>query len=199
MSFKHVASSSIYCLRICLAAIALFQFTIGASLADAAPPQNSRDTNTVTPIKHVIVIIGENRSFAHVFATYVPQKGQTVNNLLSEGIIKLDSNKNALPGPNFSKAQQVFAEDYGTFLLDPPSQPFAGNVMPPALAGGPSGANGYFAGANPCDTKPALTALECAQETESGLPTTSYYQDLASGGTGLTKYTPDTRISNVNS
>jgi phospholipase C len=199
MSFKHVASSTTYCLRICLAAIALFQFTIGASLADAAPPQKSRDSETVTPIKHVIVIIGENRSFDHVFATYVPQKGQTVNNLLSEGIIKLDSKKNALPGPNFYKAQQLFAEDYGTFLLDPPSQPFAKNVMPPALVGGPSGANGYFSGTNPCHTTPALTPLECAQETESGLPSTSYYNALASGGTGLTSYTPDTRITDVNS
>ncbi len=27
---------------------------------------------TATPIKHVIIIIGENRSFDHVFATYVP-------------------------------------------------------------------------------------------------------------------------------
>lgn len=27
-------------------------------------------TKTVTPIKHVIVIIGENRTFDHVFATY---------------------------------------------------------------------------------------------------------------------------------
>ena len=199
MSLKHVASSTTYCLRICLAAIALFQFTIGASLADAAPPEKSRDSETVTPIKHVIVIIGENRSFDHVFATYVPQKGQTVNNLLSEGIVKLDSKKNALPGPNFYKAQQLFAEDYGTFLLDPPSQPFAHNVMPPALVGGPSGANGYFSGSNPCHTTPALTPLECAQETESGLPTTSYYNALASGGTGLTSYTPDTRIADVNS
>ena len=32
-----------------------------------------------TPIKHVIVIIGENRSFDHVFATYVPNRpGETV-------------------------------------------------------------------------------------------------------------------------
>ena len=54
----------------------------------------------MTPIKHVIVIIGENRSFDHVFATYVPRPGQTVHNLLSEGIIQLDANKNAIPGPN---------------------------------------------------------------------------------------------------
>src|ERR1700683_5255310 len=127
MSFKHVASSSIYCLRICLAAIALFQFTIGASLADAAPPQNSRDTNTVTPIKHVIVIIGENRSFDHVFATYVPQKGQTVWNLLSEGIVKADGT----PGPNFPIAEQKAATDTppDAFLLSPPTNSFQGSVL----------------------------------------------------------------------
>ena len=30
------------------------------------------DNGTTTPIKHVIVIIGENRTFDHVFATYQP-------------------------------------------------------------------------------------------------------------------------------
>src|SRR5262249_11688987 len=45
------------------------------------------DANTVTPIKHVIVIVGENRSFDHLFATYVPKPGNTVNNLLSQEII----------------------------------------------------------------------------------------------------------------
>jgi phospholipase C len=206
MSLKHVASKSMQYLRIGLTSIALLQFSIGPALASPAPPQAAtslstaaRDNKTATPIKHVIVIIGENRSFDHVFATYVPKAGQTVNNLLSEGIIKLDATKNAIAGPHFNKAQQLFAEDYGTFLLDPPSQPFAKNVMPPALVGGPTGADGYFAGANPCNTTPALTALECAQETENSLPTTAYYQDLASGGTGLTKYTPDTRITSVNS
>lgn len=48
------------------------------------------DANTVTPIKHVIVIVGENRSFDHLFATYVPKPGETVNDLLSEGIINAD-------------------------------------------------------------------------------------------------------------
>jgi len=33
------------------------------------------------------VIIGENRTFDHLFATYQPKPGETVNNLLSEGII----------------------------------------------------------------------------------------------------------------
>ena len=44
------------------------------------------DGNTTTPIKHVIVIVGENRSFDHVFATYTPPHG-TVSNLLSKGIV----------------------------------------------------------------------------------------------------------------
>ncbi len=56
-------------------------------------------SSTATPIKHVIVIIGENRSFDHVFATYVPKHGESVNNLLSQGIVKLDANKNAIPDP----------------------------------------------------------------------------------------------------
>jgi phospholipase C len=39
--------------------------------------------NTLTPIKHLIIIIGENRSFDHVFATYKPvNKGEKVLNLL---------------------------------------------------------------------------------------------------------------------
>ena len=35
----------------------------------------SGDDNTQSPIKHVIVIIGENRTFDHVFATYKPEAG----------------------------------------------------------------------------------------------------------------------------
>ena len=69
--------------------------------------------DTGTPIKHVIVIIGENRSFDHVFATYVPKPGRLVNNLLSEGIVALDANKNAIPGPNFEKAHQLAATGSG--------------------------------------------------------------------------------------
>jgi phospholipase C len=57
---------------------------------------------TASPIKHVIVIIGENRGFDHTFGTYQPKAGQTVNNLLSQGIINADGT----PGPNFAKAQQ---------------------------------------------------------------------------------------------
>ncbi|MGC1372820.1 MAG: alkaline phosphatase family protein [Candidatus Sulfotelmatobacter sp.] len=199
MSFTSVASKAMHCMRFGLASLAIFQFTFGAIYADAAAkPAASRDAATTSPIKHVIVIIGENRSFDHVFATYVPKSGQTINNLLAEGIIKLGLHGNARPGPNFNKAQQAAATDTDSFLLDPPKQPFPNNVLPAPLVGGPSGVEGYFSGSNPCDTTPAIPALECAQLSENGLPTGNY-EPLVSGGTGLTKYTPDTRITNVTS
>jgi phospholipase C len=140
----------------------------------------------------VIVIIGENRSFDHVFATYVPQPGQTVKNLLSEGIVNADGT----PGPNFEKAHQLSATDTDTFLLSPPKQKFPNDVLPAPLAGGPKAANGYFSGTAPCPGQPTLTAVQCAEVSESGLPT-NYYASLASGGTGVTSKTPDTRIAKV--
>src|SRR5208282_631302 len=100
MKLKSLASSALNGLRLGLVSVALIQFSVGAPMADA---QSDPSKNTTSPIKHVIVIIGENRSFDHVFATYVPKPGQTINNLLSEGIVKLDANKNAIPGPNFEK------------------------------------------------------------------------------------------------
>jgi phospholipase C len=188
MSLKHVASNSLHCLRIGLATLALFQFTVGASLAGAAPAQEaSTAPTTASPIKHVIVIIGENRSFDHVFATYQPNGGQKIWNLLSEGIIKADGT----PGPNFHTAQQIAATDKGTtasdtFLLSPPKAEFPGKILPPPLVGGAK--DSYITG----------DSLTLAEESENGLPS-DYYQFLISGGTGLTSKIPDTRITGVNS
>src|SRR4029077_2801368 len=71
---------------------------------------------TTTPIKHVIIIVGENRSFDHLFATYEPKDvHEKVLNLLSEGIINPDGS----PGPNFAKAHQfkiVSAPNGGKFF-----------------------------------------------------------------------------------
>jgi phospholipase C len=190
MSLKRVASDALHGLRVGLTALALFQFTVGASLAGAAPPQhgnkggNNNDWNTTTPIKHVIVIIGENRSFDHVFATYVPQRGQSVWNLLSEGIVNADGT----PGPNFYRVQQTAATDANPdpFILSPSKTSFPGGVLPAPLVGGAF--DSYIPG----------DSLTLAAETEQGLPA-SYLPDLVSGGTGLKSKTPDTRITNVNS
>jgi hypothetical protein len=54
--------------RFALASLAMLQFSVLGSLADRA--QAHEKERTRTPIKHVIVIVGENRSFGHLFATY---------------------------------------------------------------------------------------------------------------------------------
>src|SRR5271155_2974141 len=170
MHFKNFASNASKTVRLGLATVALFQFTVGASLAGAVPqhgPSNGGNTdgNTTSPVKHVIVIIGENRSFDHVFATYVPKPGHTISNLLSKGIIQLDANKNAVPGPNFHKAEQLSALDLGTqdnFLLSTPKQEFPNKQLPAPQAGGPSGVNGYFTSSNPCHAPKGQTPLSPA-------------------------------------
>ena len=56
----------------------------------------------VTPIKHVIVVVGENVTFDTLYGAYQPPKGQTIKNLLSMGIIKADGT----PGANYANAIQ---------------------------------------------------------------------------------------------
>src|ERR1700734_1495183 len=108
MNVKHLTSLGAQTARTGLLTLAIAQLAVGNSFAAALPQgDDSRDYDTATPIKHVIVIIGENRSFDHVFATYVPKNGEKVWNLLSEGIVKADGT----PGPNFAKAQQKAATD----------------------------------------------------------------------------------------
>jgi phospholipase C len=188
MNLKRIASHTANVLRMGLASVALLQFAVGAPMANAQTP--TADSNTTSPIKHVIVIIGENRSFDHVFATYKPVNGEHVDNLLSKGIIKLDAEKNAVPGPNFDQAHQLAATDQApdAFLLSPPKSEFPKNQLPTPLVGGP------FDSYIPNDS--VATAIA----SENGLPSADlypYYYYLVSGGSGLSKKTPDTRITNV--
>ena len=180
MPSKRTRADALRLSRIALASFVSFNLAAGTALFG----QQTGDNNTTTPIKHVIVIIGENRTFDHVFATYEPKRGQTIWNLLSEGIVNADGT----PGPNFSKAMQNAASDPSadTFLLSPAQSPFPGNVLPAPLAGGPT--DSYVTG----------DSLTLAQQSENGLPA-KYYQYLISGGTGLKSATPDTRISGANS
>src|SRR5271154_6226214 len=138
MKLRSIASYTMDGVRIGLTAVALLQFSIGTPMANAQTPEASSNASseTRTPIKHLIVIIGENRSFDHVFATYVPKKGESVDNLLSEGIVNADGT----PGPNFSKFEQMAADDRTPdgFLLDPPKDSFPGSVLPAPLVGGPT-------------------------------------------------------------
>jgi len=181
MTVRQITSTALQIARATTVSAAIFQLAIGNAFAQSTPP--SRDDATTTPIKHVIVIIGENRSFDHVFATYVPPKsGETVWNLLSEGIVNADGT----PGPNFYKAEQKAGVDERpeAYLLDTPKSDFPGNVLPPPLNGGPT------------DSYIPNDSLTLAKQSENGLPA-DYYGYLVTGGSGLTGVVPDTRISGV--
>jgi phospholipase C len=184
MTAKHLACTAMRAVRTGLVSTAIFQLAVGGSFANGqtATTAASRDNDTATPIKHVIVIIGENRTFDHIFATYVPVKGETVNNLLSEGIVKADGT----PGPNFPKAEQKAASDTPSdaFLLSPTTSSLPGSVLPAPLNGGPT------------DSYVKNDSLSLAVQSENGLPK-DYYAYLVTGGSGLTGKVPDTRIKNV--
>ena len=189
MSIRKIVLQSLRCVRTGLMGVSLFQLAIGAPTAmGAGNSAKTGDSNTVTPIKHVIVIVGENRSFDHLFATYVPTAGQTINNLLSEGIIKADGT----PGANYSKAVQFSADITGSALLQlsPTTKKKPYLVLPAPLAGGPS---------NVC-TDNGMCNLGDAVSSEDGLPKPplNYYQSLLVGGSGLSGKVPDSRISGVN-
>src|SRR3974390_191645 len=107
---KKSAGDFLQTVRVMLALVALTQSFFGPLVQSArADDDDHHGKRTKTPIKHVIVIVGENRTFDHIFATYEPKHGESVRNLLSDGIIK----KDGTPGPNFSKAQQYSADITG--------------------------------------------------------------------------------------
>jgi phospholipase C len=187
VELKKIISNTLAGVRIGLCSAAVLQLSAGATLAAAAQDNSAK---TSTPIKHVIVIIGENRSFDHVFATYVPKKGESVWNLLSEGIV----NSEGAPGPHFALAEQQAAADYSAdaFSLSPLKYTFKNNVLPAPLVGGPSQ-----------DGKPAVSyipnnSLSVAMASENGLAP-DYYQYLVTGGSLETHALPDSRIKDVNS
>jgi acid phosphatase len=81
----------------------------------SASANGQRNGDTTTPIKHVIVIIGENHTFDNVFGVFQPVNGQKVNNLLSQGMVTCRGDA----GPNVGEAAQQQATDTGTYSLSP--------------------------------------------------------------------------------
>jgi phospholipase C len=155
-----------------------------APAAFAASPLEPNDLNTATPIKHVIVIYGENRSFDHVFATYKSPSGDHVRNLLSEGIVNADGT----PGPNFKRATQYMASDTGSFSISPTKTGPYQTLPPPNTDGAPSAES---------DTAPPFKTLLEAANADGGVLPGDLYK-LTTGATGLPAHSIDTRIHNVN-
>src|SRR6202000_872339 len=99
--------------------------------ASTSSSSNSADGVTASPIKHVIILIGENRGLDHTFGVYQPKgKNQTISNLLSKGIV----NEDGTPGPNFSLAQQFSVAGQPSYYIGAPAiakSPYASaNMMP---------------------------------------------------------------------
>src|SRR5262245_19841836 len=95
---------------------------------------HGNDCNTVTPIKHVIVLIGENWTFDSIFGTYQARRHQSVDNLLSRGIVTASG----APGANFDYSQQFqINQPYPpTYFID--AQSTAGKTAYQQAPGTPS-------------------------------------------------------------
>lgn len=90
--------------------------TLIAAAVATATSAWATPSETTTPIRHLIVVVGENVSFDTLFATYTPAAGQSVHNLLSEGVVTADGK----PGPNYGKAvQRIGADRRGRYTIDP--------------------------------------------------------------------------------
>ena len=141
-----------------------------------------RERPTVTPIEHVIVFIGENRSFDHVFGTYRPKHGEFVSNLRSKGIVNADGT----PGLNFARGAQYTVPPQPAYYIGAPTKAPYSMMPPPDTLGTPTATR---------DTAPPFNTLaEAAVEKDleaSDLPL------LTSGASGLPTRSVDTRVLNA--
>src|SRR5215831_3151042 len=194
-----------------IAAIAL-----AAMLGPIANVPAAAEAQTATPIKHVIVIIGENRTFDNLYGTYVPKHGQSVTNLLSEGIVRGDGS----PGVNSAAAEQfrlttispvAYFIDTNT-LNSPGKVPYAPFLpTPEAGSAPPLPVTLAQLTANPAPSAPpfdAGTFSRAQLQTISPVLDKKDLSLLTTGATGLTNCTadpaqppsacsePDTRVAN---
>src|SRR5450432_1284749 len=166
-----------------------------AADADSLGGSSRYDHSTVSPIKHVIVIMGENRTFDHVFATYQPPRGEHVDNLLSKGIITIDGT----PGPNYGKAAQFSAIDSTFYSINQDHTTPYGSANKPQAPG-----TSYAFQACYSDYKQAaldgpgcLTDVTIAAIADYGLLPADL-PILTRGATGVPPGSPDPRIANYN-
>lgn len=80
---------------------------LAATAASAATSATAAAAATLTPIHHVIIVVGENHTFDNLFGTYQPAAGQHIDNLLSRGIVNADGS----PGAHFGDAAQAIGID----------------------------------------------------------------------------------------
>ena len=149
----------------------------------AAGNPGANDNNTTTPIKHVIIIVGENRTFDHLFATYVSPSGDSVRNLLSEHIVNADGT----PGAAYGKARQNQASDTTTYSVGPRITGPYKTLPPPNL--------NFTPNQQTYNNPPFISVAVAAQYDTGVLP--KDLVTLTTGASGLPFRTLDTRIPDV--
>jgi phospholipase C len=150
---------------------------------DKRPKDVAAGFPTESPIKHVIVLIGENRGLDHTFGVYKPKdKKETISNILSKGIV----NEDGSPGPNYSLAQQFSAAAQPSFYVGVPQDaktPYntSTNLMPqPNTAGAPTA---------PSATAPPFIVAPPDPDIQ---PANAF--KMTTGATGLPRNVLDTRV-----
>ena len=148
-----------------------------------------------TPIKNLLVIIGENTSFDTLFATYQPPPGQSIRNLLSTGIVDAQGK----PGPAFDKAVQKYPLAPTAFDVDYPQlapyktlpRPFAraekeapkriDDKLPADLAPGPYQITRYRSYTDYTDSNPVHRFFQMWQQMNAGRHDLFLWAGLSSG------------------
>src|SRR5580698_4967933 len=148
---------------------------------------------TESPIKHVIILIGENRGTDHTFGVYKPKgKHETISNILSKGIV----NEDGTPGPNFSLAQQFMVKPQPLYYVGAPKAAktaygSTGQMPQPNTNGAP-----VAQGATGAPFVPAVLAgLAALDPSPDFNPLTNTI--LTTGFTALPADSTDTRIPNA--
>src|ERR1700732_5180376 len=124
---------------------AALSVTLAAATAGLANETQDHDQaealgRTESPIKHVIILIGENRGTDHTFGVYKPKgRGQTISNFLTKGIV----NEDGSPAPNFAQAQQFQVAPQPAYYIGAPKKAKTlygnrGQMPQPNTAGTPS-------------------------------------------------------------
>jgi phospholipase C len=181
--------------HLALGASAVLSFSLlAATVGFADDTSKDKDTadavKTESPIKHVIILIGENRGTDHTFGVYQPKgRGQTISNILSKGIVKEDGS----PGPNFSLAQQFLVKPQSQYYIGAPHAAKAaygsrGQMPQPNTNGAPVAQSESGAPFVPA----VLTALAVIDPSPDFNPLTDTI--LTTGFTALPSDTLDTRI-----
>jgi phospholipase C len=171
----------------------LLASTVGVADDKSEDRDGADAVKTVSPIKHVIILIGENRGTDHTFGVYKPRgKHQTISNLLSKGIV----NEDGSPGAHFSLAQQFSVAQQPQFYIGAPHKAKTaygnrGQMPQPNTAGTPSAQ-----GASGAPFAPAVLAGLAAVDPSPDF-TANTDTILTTGFTSLAANSVDSRIPNA--